>query len=193
MVALPAKFVRVPNTPVLRPIAQRLTRLEALLRYLSPITPESVRSEARTASNVPQLKPMECSSWKELVEAWQNAMEWTDGLETSLAVMLACSASTTTLGDQLWVKIIGPASCGKTTLCEALSLAAEHVKSVSTFRGFHSGYGDGKEDHSLLGKLSNMTLLTKDGDTLIQSPNLGQIVKTTLGFALVGSCAVLLH
>jgi hypothetical protein len=82
-------------------------------------------------------------------------------------------------GDQLWVKIIGPASCGKSTLCEALSVSKKYVLAKSTIRGFHSGFKtdkEGTEDNSLIAKLDGKTLVTKDGDTLLQSPNLPQIL-----------------
>jgi predicted transcriptional regulator len=173
----PINYSQRAKPPASMPLAARLKRLEVLLGYLTPITAESVKSEARAASGKASLlDPIACDRFELVLEAWRKAFQWTDGLETALAVMFACAASTTTIGDQLWVKIIGPASCGKTSLCEAFSLVLKYVKSVSTFRGFHSGYGDGTEDHSLLSKLPNMTLLTKDGDTLLQSPNLSQIL-----------------
>ena len=67
---------------------------------------------------------------------------------------------------------------GKSTLCEALAVAKEYVLSKSTIRGFHSGFGDGGEDddHSLIKSCRDKTLVMKDGDTLLQSPNLGQIL-----------------
>lgn len=68
---------------------------------------------------------------------------------------------------------------GKSTLAEALSANTRHVVAKSTIRGFHSGFqtdADAKEDYSLLSKLNGKTLITKDGDTLLQSPNLPQIL-----------------
>lgn len=123
------------------------------------------------------LDTLPCSSYKELHTAWRKAMRWTDGLDTALSVMLASIMSTECIGDQLWVKIIGPASCGKSTLCEAVSTNLDYVLPKSTIRGFHTGYKDPSgEDHSLIAKVAGKTLVTKDGDTLIQSPNLGQIL-----------------
>jgi len=52
----------------------------------------------------------------------------------------------------------------------------EYVLAKSTLRGFHSGFGDEGEDNSLLAKVHGKTLVTKDGDTLLQSPNLNQIL-----------------
>lgn len=118
-----------------------------------------------------------CFDWRTLRNAWRKAMKWTDGLEHALTVMLASVSSTMAVGDQLWIKVIGPASCGKTTLCEALSVSKNFVIAKSTLRGFHSGVDDGTgEDYSLISKLGGKTLVVKDGDTLLQSPNLGQIL-----------------
>jgi hypothetical protein len=121
----------------------------------------------------------ECSNWKILETSWRKAMKWTDGLSSALAVMLASITSTKAAGDQLWIKVIGPAACGKSTLCEALSVNKRFVLAKSTIRGFHSGYQtdrEGKEDNSLMVSIQDKTLVTKDGDTLLQSPNLGQIL-----------------
>ena len=122
-----------------------------------------------------------CNDWKTLIQAWRKAMKWTPGLDRALSVMLASITSTKSLGDQLWVKIIGPPSCGKSTLCEALTMCSRYVKAKSTIRGFHSGFrvGDAerdKEDNSLIAEVMDKTLVTKDGDTLLQSPNLPQIL-----------------
>ncbi len=94
--------------------------------------------------------------------------------------MLASVASTKLIGDQLWIKVIGPAACGKSTLCEAITVSRRYVVAKSTLRGFHSGYkserGESNEDNSLVIDLYDKTLITKDGDTLLQSPNLSQIL-----------------
>lgn len=107
-------------------------------------------------------------------------MKWTGGLDNALTVMLASVISTRTIGDQLWVRVMGPASCGKTTLCEAISTAKDYVISVSTIRGFHSGdYNsneDGDDDPALIHKANGKTLILKDGDTLLTSPNLPQVL-----------------
>lgn len=127
----------------------------------------------------PDIECLPCDSYRKLIQAWQTALSWTPGLDCALSVMLSSIVSTESAGDQLWVKIIGPASCGKSTLCEAISVNQRRVIAKSTIRGFHSGYkssgGEG-EDNSLVSKLAGRTLATKDGDTLLQSPNLGQIL-----------------
>lgn len=118
-------------------------------------------------------------SWAEVVEAGSAALEWIDGLDKTLSVMLASVLSTKSLGIQLWVKVIGPPSCGKSELCEAVSANQTYVRAISSIKGFHSGYKvdkDGSEDVSLISQLRDMTLVTKDGDTLITTPNLPQIL-----------------
>lgn len=117
-----------------------------------------------------------CTDWKALIKQWRKALRWTQGLDYGLSCMLATSVSTNMMGDQLWMRIISPPSGGKSTLAEALSVNKKYVISKSTIRGFHSGFGDGSEDNSLLSQSSGMTLVTKDGDTILKSPNKVQLL-----------------
>lgn len=177
---LPATTVlprRKKKTPSRRPLEGRLRALEAILDYLDPVPKQWLRIDSRASSSV-KLSCLPCKRYRELTSAWRKAMRWTVGLDHALAVMLASIASTKSLGDQLWIKVIGPAACGKSTLCEAVSVNRKHVLAKSTIRGFHSGFrgGDNGKDNSLVAKLYDKTLVTKDGDTLLKSPNLGQIL-----------------
>jgi hypothetical protein len=96
--------------------------------------------------------------------------------------MLASITSVKSIGEQLWVRILGVPSSGKTTLCEGLSVARKYVIAKSTMRGFHSGWrssdGNGNsQDSSLIAEIKHRgTLVTKDGDTLLRLPNLPQIL-----------------
>lgn len=177
----------LPGTP-LEPVGSRITRLNQLLGLLVDSDINGPRNEKK-AKNAEvgravrdgysdSTKP--CTSYRDLIAAWRKALKWTDGLDRALSVMLASVASVRTIGDQLWVKIIGPAACGKSTLCEAISSASRYVLAKSTIRGFHSGFkverGNDDEDNSLVHLCRNKTLVTKDGDTLLQSPNLPQIL-----------------
>lgn len=163
----------------LRTVAQRLFALKKLLDLLEPVPEEWVKTPASRPSR-PGLALTPCCSYRELINSWRKALRWTEGLDHALATMLAAVASTKAIGDQLWIKVIGPAACGKSTLCEALSVNTEYVLAKSTIRGFHSGFkmeGGGDDgDVSLISQLRGKTLVTKDGDTLLQSPNLGQIL-----------------
>lgn len=157
---------------------ERTGALEGLLGRLTPVAAEALKRQAAVSDS---LGPVDCDNARQLRTAWRKALHWTDGLDHALVVMLAAVASTKSVGDQLWVKVIGPAACGKSTLCEALSVSKTYVKAVSTIRGFFSGYrseekGAGGQDNSLVPLIRNKTLVTKDGDTLLTSPNLPQIL-----------------
>jgi len=144
---------------------------------LAPVPEEWLTGPSGKARK--ELYPAHCESWKELVCAWRKAMRWTDGLDRCLGVVLAAIVSTPLPGTQLWVKVVSPASTGKSELAEAAAVSKKYIMAKSTIRGFHSGYQtdkDGKEDNSLISKLSGKTLVTKDGDTLLRSPNLEQIL-----------------
>lgn len=162
-------------------VQERSVYLRELLEKIHPIPGDWVagRSLATRRSGGTDMEALECGDWTTLIKSWRRAMKWTPGLDKALAVMLACVTSVKAVGDQLWCKVIGPASCGKSTLCEALSVNKKHITAKSTIRGFHSGYKtdrDGAEDNSLAVTLYDKTLITKDGDTLLQAPNLSQIL-----------------
>ena len=156
-------------------LGARIEACNSLIESLVPVPAEWLGSPAR-ASQTETVQITSCEVYRDLQNAWKVALKWTPGLDYALSVMLACIASTQSVGDQLWLKLIGPAATGKSTLAEALSTARKYVVAKSTMRGFHSGFGDGVEDHSLISQLNGKTLITKDGDTLLQSPNLGQIL-----------------
>lgn len=65
---------------------------------------------------------------------------------------------------------------GKSTLCEAVSVADKYVVAKSTLRGFLSGDGDETTDCSLINQLKDKTFVLKDGDTLLTQENLPQIL-----------------
>jgi hypothetical protein len=164
----------------------RVSLLAELLLMVIPAPDEWMKGSTRSKENdiTGGIATSPCEDYRTLVTSWRKALRWTDGLDHALAVMLAAVASTKSLGDQLWIKVIGPAACGKSTLCEALSVNRDYVVAKSTIRGFHSGYrldaddggGRGEQDHSLIPLIRDKTLVTKDGDTLLQSPNLSQIL-----------------
>ena len=158
----------------------RVPNLARVLERIEPI-PDSwiAGKDKKAAKGKMEIAALPCSDWRTLVNAWRKAMRWNEGLDRALSVMLASLASTNSIGEQLWVRVLAPPSTGKSTLAEALSANTRHVVAKSTIRGFHSGFqtdADAKEDYSLLSKLNGKTLITKDGDTLLQSPNLPQIL-----------------
>jgi hypothetical protein len=161
------------------PLQARCKALEGLLGLIRPVPQEWLKTQQTQTkpSDAQSLSCKPCSSYAVLTNAWRRALKWTDGLDHALVVMLASSASTMTLGDQLWFKVVSPPSSGKTTLAEAMAVNEEYVKSVSTLRGMYSGSIDESgEDYSLITQAAGKTLIIKDGDALLQSPNLSQIL-----------------
>lgn len=68
-------------------------------------------------------------------------------------------------------------NCGKSTLAEALAVNRHYVLALSTLRGLHSGYDDGSgENYSPLAKMKDKCVIVKDGDTMMKSPNLEQLL-----------------
>jgi hypothetical protein len=162
-------------------LRQRANLLHALMGRVLPIPAEwSAKGVAGGGAGESSLTPEVCESWDALIEDWKQAMVWSEGLDRVFSIMMSSCLSVSAIPDeQLWVRVISPASSGKTTLCEALAVAKDWVYSVSTFRGFHSGYKtdrEGKEDHSLLPKIIGKTLVTKDGDAVLTIPNLSQLM-----------------
>ena len=146
-----------------------------LLPKIKPVPPDWLSGSSSLAVSKPgsvQIEPAKCESWAELKNCWRKAMEWSDGLEKALAAMLACVLSTRLSDDPLWIKVMSPASTGKSTLCEALACATDWVFPLSKMTGMHSGWKSdkkGEEDHGLVPLVMNKTLVIKDGDTLLTS------------------------
>ena len=164
---------------VLDSATARLESFKRIWLMFAPVPEEWLHKKG--GKDQPAAKPLlsclPCESYASLINAWRKAMQWTEGLDYALSAMLASVTSTRSVGSQLWLKVMGPASCGKTTLCEAINVADKYVISKSTIRGFHSGWQrEGGENASLIDLVRDKTLVTKDGDTLLQSPNLGQIL-----------------
>lgn len=118
------------------------------------------------------LEPLECHSFKELVEIIKKQkLHWTQLLEDTFCCMLAITAGTVSPGDQVWMRVIGPPGSGKSTLESCISAAKDYVYTLDVFKGIMSGYrsADGK-DNSLVGRIQGKCVIISDGDTLMQSP-----------------------
>lgn len=162
-------------------VSDRIHFLGSLLSKIESVPNEWLvgGSAGGSKDGKPELSCMDCSSWADLVNHWRKAAEWTEGLDTTMSVLLAAILSTGSSGtDQLWIKVVSPPSSGKSMLCEAISVNRKHVRPLSTMRGFFSGYkqGDGSENQSEILKLKGMTLVTKDGDSMVTGPNWPQVM-----------------
>lgn len=163
-------------------LGDRITALKEISGLMAPVPSEWVIEAPRGSTrrgNEKGVGTVACKSYTELVAVCKKAMKWTDGLDYGFHVMLACVSTTMQLGDQLWVKFLSPASSGKSTLCELISTNKEYVHAVSVMKGFYSGYRDGAaggQDYSLISKIGGKTLVTKDGDTILQLPNKSEVL-----------------
>lgn len=162
-------------------VQDRLEPLGHILDKIVPVPADWIpgRSLAAASSGSTEMACIKCESWNDLISQWRKAMKWIDGLHRAFAGMLASIISTKARGIPLWLKVIGPPSCGKSTLCEALSINHKYVFANSTMTGFHSGYKTDKEgatDNSLIPLIMDKTLITKDGDSLLSAPNLSKIL-----------------
>jgi hypothetical protein len=169
-------------------VPSRVHQLEVLSGMLRPVPDawiQGVRSRPKGNQEAP-VELLPCDSWKELVTQWKKSgIHLSEGLDRALSVMLASMVTTETVGDQVWVKVIGPPSCGKSTLCEALSTNREFTYPKDTLTRLTSGYqmdGAGSEDMSMVPKLRNKTLIINDGDTLLKLPNRDQILSQLRAF-----------
>lgn len=163
----------------------RGVKVTSILSKVKPIPSEwvnEVSSSANGKINKPghlshskngsvELEPLPCKSWKELLDGWKPAAKMHDGLVGMLGCGLATVLSTPARGTQLWMKMVGPPSSGKTTIAEALGVAKKYAKITSINTGIHSGYKEDGKDFSLLALCKNKCLIIKDGDTLLQATN----------------------
>lgn len=158
--------------------AARASAATDIVRRLTPIPPEWVPGRDPSApEGSAALSLLPCTTWRELTTACRLAVNFNEGMDRGLSFIYAIIISTRQRGDQLWGKLISPPSSGKTVLCEAISTNLKYIYPVSKMKGFHSGYNDGTgRDHSPLRKFQDKTLVIKDGDTLLSSGNLLEIL-----------------
>lgn len=151
-------------------------KIDGLLAMLRPCPPSWGEGHKRRGANRGDyVRPQECKSWKTLVVSWEKAALWDWKLEGALATVLASIASVPGQGEQCWVKLISPPSTFKSKLCTAVATARKYTVEDDGMNGFFSGHKSGKDgedakDHSLVSKLYNKTLITKEGATLVDSP-----------------------
>ncbi len=172
--------VRDAIAPTGSPLESRITLLDGLLDKIVEVPTEWLKREgvgAKNGQGKNDLKLLPCDSYKTLVNAWKKAMKWTEGLDYAFSAMLASIVSTMSVGDALWLKVMSPPSTGKTSLAQGLAACKQFVRATDTLRGFTSGYKlpDGSTK-DLATELNGMTLITMDGDTLLQLPNLQNVL-----------------
>lgn len=114
-------------------------------------------------------------TFEKFLERFQEVYHTTSDMELALLLVFCSIYSINIEGEQLWLRIIGPPGCGKTTIAKAIS-ASENVVLKSTFTGLFSGWADEHdEDASMVPLIAGKTLIVKDADALLQQPNVQQI------------------
>lgn len=114
-------------------------------------------------------------TFDKLMEVYRNTYHTTQDMELCLLLVLTSIYSIKINGEQLWLRVIGPPGCGKTTIAKAVS-SSEQVVLKSTFTGLFSGWADDKdEDASMVPLIAGKTLIVKDADALLRQPNVERI------------------
>lgn len=118
---------------------------------------------------------MSIDTFDKFLDVFRETYHTTPDMELCLLLVLTSIYSINVGGEQLWLRIIGPPGCGKTTVAKAVS-ASDQVVLRSTFTGLFSGFYDGsKEDKSLVPIIAGKTLFVKDADALLQQANIARI------------------
>lgn len=117
-----------------------------------------------------------CTSYDELVKRYESIYHTTDPMKLGLLLVISSIYSTRVEGEQLWVRMFGAPSSGKTTIAKVVS-GSSQVVLKSTFTGLFSGWKDekGNTDASLIPLIAGKTLIVKDADALMKQGNVQQI------------------
>jgi len=117
----------------------------------------------------------EVDTFDKLLAEYQRVYHTTEDMKLGLLLVLTSLYSLNIEGEQLWLRVIGPPSCGKTTIAKTVG-ASERTVLKSTFTGLFSGWADDSdEDASLIPIIANKLLMVKDADALLQQPNIEKI------------------
>jgi 5S rRNA maturation endonuclease (ribonuclease M5)/energy-coupling factor transporter ATP-binding protein EcfA2 len=151
---------------------------KALQDFIQPVdAPQAIRVKTHSV-----LEDFTCDSYDKALDHFENAFHTTSDMRAALASVMASIYSINIPGEQVWLKIIGPPGCGKSSIAKAVS-GSEHVVMQSTFTGLFSGYIDGTDDdHGMIPIITNKTLIVKDADPLLQQGNAPQIMSELRDF-----------
>lgn len=114
-------------------------------------------------SDATQFEPIE--NYQEYFKRMRQILYLTAETELAMVATLAVTSSINITGEPLWMFLIGPPSCGKTTFIESFGGNNQLFDNLSklTAKSLVSGWKDeGGEEPSYLDKLFNKTLFVKD-------------------------------
>ncbi len=116
-----------------------------------------------------------CQTFEDLLSRYESVYHTTDSMRMGILLVLSSIYSVRIEGEQLWIRLIGAPSSGKTTIAKCVS-GSEQVVVKSTFTGLFSGWkDDGGQDASLIPMIAGKTLIVKDADALLKQPNIEKI------------------
>lgn len=157
-------------------VARRVVNLERFLRRIAPMPEEVVAAERQAQKERHRLRPLACRSWEEVRASWDHrtggAVRWRQCLEDILVSSLAVAISTQQQGEQVFLLVVGPPGAGKTRIVSSL-LVSDHCYPFENLSGMFSGWrsGFGDDDYSMLARMNGKTLITPEGDVLVNSKN----------------------
>lgn len=130
-------------------------------------TGSSGGSSGPGVSSKEPLRTLVCRSWDELIDAWKDAVHYSQEFEDALTFALAVAGSVVYGDERLWGRLLGVAGSGKSMVCEGLSTSTKHCVTESIINSFYSGTKteDGK-DHSFANRLWDMLWINNDADTM---------------------------
>lgn len=123
-----------------------------------------------------------CTSFDHLTDACSLIYHFTGDMRMLLHLLITGLYSLKIEGEQIWIRVMGPPGSSKTTIAK-IAGASDGSIMRSTFTGLLSGWkDDDPKDASLISMLSGKFLIVKDGDALLQLPNVKQILSQLRDF-----------
>lgn len=115
-------------------------------------------------------------SFEQLIDKYKEKYYTTPCMEMAMLLVLSSIYSIKVEGEQIWIRLIGAPSSGKTSIAKAMS-GSTQVVLKSTFTGLFSGWRDkdASVDSSLVPLIAGKTLIVKDADALLKQKNIEQI------------------
>lgn len=162
-------------------LGQRIAALAELLDCLQPPPQEWLpgRTAEAVAAGKTDIEEAVCRDWKTWMNGLRKVGKPTEGIIRVALAGFSSILSVPSSGDQLWIMVVGPPSSFKSTMCELWSANRQYVLPKDTLTGVFSGWQMGlekDENLSLAGEMNNKTLVIKDADTVLQSPQCPQIL-----------------